>query len=62
MFIDCHVSQERRAEVRSDHAERCLGHAIGGVRGLPNRHAFLNGKRTAFDALARIINILDRRP
>jgi integrase len=29
-----------RAGVPSDHAERCLGHVIGGVRGVYDRYAF----------------------
>jgi integrase len=49
-----------RAGVNSDHAERCLGHAIGGVRGIYDRHAFHREKQQAFEALAaeidRIIN------
>jgi integrase len=49
-----------RAGVPSDHAERCLGHVIGGVRGTYDRHAYHEEKRRAFDALAaqieRIVN------
>jgi integrase len=49
-----------RAGVNSDIAERCLGHVIGGVRGIYDRHAYLEEKRVAFEALAaqieRIIN------
>jgi integrase len=49
-----------RAGVNSDHAERCLGHVIGGVRGVYDRHEFHTEKRRAFEALAaqidRIIN------
>jgi integrase len=41
-----------RAGVPADHAERCLGHVIGGVRGIYDRHAFSEEKRTAFEALA----------
>ena len=41
-----------RAGVNSDHAERCLGHVIGGVRGTYDRHAYLAEKRHAFEALA----------
>ena len=52
MFIDCHVNRERRP----DHAERCLGHVIGGVRGVYDRYAFLDEKRCAFEALAAIID------
>jgi integrase len=49
-----------RAGVDADHAERCLGHVIGGVRGTYDRHAYYNEKKRAFELLAvqidRIIN------
>src|SRR5262245_31876017 len=49
-----------RAGVPTDHAERCLGHVIGGVRGTYDRHAYHEEKRRAFEALAaqigRIVN------
>jgi integrase len=52
-----------RAGVNSDHAERCLGHVIGGVRGVYDRHAYYNEKRDAYAALAaqidRIVNPVD---
>jgi integrase len=41
-----------RAGVNADHAERALGHAIGGVRGVYDRHEYLEEKRHAFEALA----------
>jgi integrase len=41
-----------RAGVNSDHAERCLGHVIGGVRGVYDRHEFYIEKQKAFEALA----------
>ena len=41
-----------RAGVPSDHAERCLGHVIGGVRGVYDRHEFHAEKLRAFEALA----------
>lgn len=44
-----------RAGVPSDHAERCLGHVIGGVRGTYDRHAYAEEKRLAFEALAALI-------
>jgi integrase len=44
-----------RAGVPSDHAERCLGHVIGGVRGVYDRHAYHTEKQQAFEALAGII-------
>jgi integrase len=49
-----------RAGVAADHAERALGHVIGGVRGVYDRHEFKDEKRRAFEALAaqieRIVN------
>lgn len=52
-----------RAGVGSDHAERCLGHVISGVRGTYDRHAYHAEKKQAFEALAaqidRIINPQD---
>ena len=44
-----------RAGVPSDHAERCLGHVLSGIRGTYDRHEYLNEKRRAFDALAALI-------
>ena len=49
-----------RAGVVSDHAERCLGHVIGGVRATYDRHEYHDEKARAFEALAsqidRIVN------
>jgi integrase len=49
-----------RAGVDRDHAERCLGHIIGGIRGVYDRHAYYEEKKRAFEALAaqidRILN------
>jgi integrase len=49
-----------RAGVSADHAERCLGHVIGGVRGIYDRHEYGREKLLAFEALAaqieRIVN------
>ena len=41
-----------RAGVPTDHAERCLGHVIGGVRGVYDRHEYYDEKAKAFEALA----------
>src|SRR5947209_12603841 len=41
-----------RAGVNSDHAERCLGHVIGGVRGTYDRHEYYTEKQLAFEKLA----------
>ena len=52
-----------RAGVNSDHAERALGHVLGGVRGVYDRHAYHDEKRQAFEALAaQIARILDPVP
>jgi integrase len=44
-----------RAGVSSDVAERCLGHVIGGVRGVYDRHEYLEEKRAAYEKLAALI-------
>ena len=44
-----------RAGVPTDHAERCLGHVIGGVRGVYDRHEYHAEKQQAFEALAALI-------
>ncbi len=52
-----------RAGVNSDHAERCLGHVIGGVRGVYDRHEFYDEKRQAYEALAaQVGRIVNPRP
>ncbi len=45
-----------RAGVSPDHAERCLGHVIPGVRGTYDRHGYHDEKAKAFEALAAIID------
>jgi integrase len=45
-----------RARVQPDHAERCLGHVIVGVRGVYDRFEFLDEKRAAFEALAALVS------
>jgi integrase len=49
-----------RAGVPSDHAERCLGHVIGGVRGTYDRHEYYKEKARAFEALAAQIDRIVR--
>jgi len=52
-----------RAGVPSDHAERVLGHVIGGVRGTYDRHEYLDEKREALAKLARLVDrIIAGRP
>ena len=45
-----------RAGINADIAERALGHTIGGVRGVYDRHSFLDEKRRAFEALAALVD------
>jgi integrase len=47
-----------RAGVMPDHAERALGHVIGGIRGTYDRYKFLDEKRDAFERLAALINTI----
>jgi integrase len=52
-----------RAGVPSDHAERCLGHVIGGVRGVYDRHAYREEMLLAYEKLATLIaQIVDPQP
>jgi integrase len=52
-----------RAGVSSDHSERCLGHAISGVRAVYDRHRYLDEMRAAYEKLARLISqIVDLQP
>jgi integrase len=44
-----------RAGVPSDHAERCLGHVIGGVRGVYDRHTYREEMLIAYEKLAALI-------
>lgn len=45
-----------RAGVSSETAERVLGHTVGGVEAIYNRHDYLHQKKQALDALARMID------
>jgi integrase len=44
-----------RAGVSADIAERCLGHALTGVRKVYDRHEFQSEKAAAFEALAALV-------
>src|SRR5262245_43128942 len=44
-----------RAGVQPDTAERCLGHVIGGVRGVYDRHRYIEEMKLAFESLASLI-------
>jgi integrase len=45
-----------RAGVSSEHAERVMGHAIGGVEGVYDRHAYVDEKAAALVKLAGLID------
>jgi integrase len=47
-----------RGGVNSDHAERCLGHVIAGVRGTYDRHEYHAEKQRAFETLAMQIDLI----
>jgi integrase len=52
-----------RAGVSSEHAERLMGHAIGGVEGIYDRHSYLDEKADALKRLAALIDaIVHPRP
>jgi integrase len=51
-----------RAGVAPDVAERCLGHVIGGIRGVYDRWEYLEEKRAAFEALATLVEGITRGP
>jgi integrase len=51
-----------RAKVDADHAERCMGHVIGGVRETYDRYEYLEEKRRAFEALAGMVALILNPP
>ncbi|MEI7871836.1 MAG: integrase family protein [Alphaproteobacteria bacterium] len=51
-----------RAGVVSDVAERVLGHAMPGVRGVYDRHAYLEEKRDALERLATLVGKITNPP
>ncbi|MCK1443109.1 integrase arm-type DNA-binding domain-containing protein [Bradyrhizobium sp. 2] len=51
-----------RAKVDADHAERCMGHVIGGVRETYDRYEYLDEKRVAFEALAAMVDMILKPP
>jgi integrase len=51
-----------RAGVQSEHAERVLGHAIGGVEGVYDRHRYDNEKTRALEKLAALIQRIANPP
>jgi integrase len=51
-----------RAGVNADIAEQCLGHKIPGVRGVYDRHKYLEEKKRAFEALAALVERIVNPP
>jgi integrase len=51
-----------RAGVPSEHAEQCLGHVIGGVEGIYNRHTYHPEMQTAYEKLAAMIERITSPP
>lgn len=51
-----------RAKVPADHAERALGHVIGGVRETYDRYEYLDEKRDAFERLAGLVDLILKPP
>jgi integrase len=51
-----------RAGVDPNHAERTLGHTIGGVRGIYDRHAYFDEKAIALGKLAALIDTIVNPP
>jgi integrase len=51
-----------RAGIRSEHAERVLGHVISGVEGIYDRHAYREEKAHALRALASLIDAILQPP
>jgi integrase len=48
--------------ISPDHAERCLGHVIGGMRGVYDQYEFYDEKKQAFEALAALIERIVNPP
>jgi integrase len=51
-----------RAGVSADHAERAVGHVIGGVGGVYDKYEYLPEKHRAFEALASLIERIANPP
>jgi integrase len=51
-----------RCGIRPDVAERCLGHSVGGVQAIYDRHGYATEMRAAFEALAALISRLTGPP
>jgi integrase len=55
-------SMMSRAKVPSDHAERVLGHVIGGVRETYDRYEYFEEKRDALTRLSNLVQEISNRP
>jgi integrase len=51
-----------RANVPERHAEQCLGHVIGGVMGVYDRHRYHDEMLAAYEALSRQIEVIVNPP
>jgi integrase len=51
-----------RAKVPTDHAERVIGHVIGGVRETYDRYEYLDEKRDALEKLAGLVDLILNPP
>jgi integrase len=51
-----------RAQVSERVAELCLGHVIGGVKGVYDRHSYFHEKQDAYDKLAALIERIANPP
>jgi integrase len=51
-----------RAGVDPDIAEQCLGHVIGGVRGIYDGHEYADEKAKAYEALAALVDRITNPP
>ena len=50
-----------RAGINADIAERCMGHTLPGIRGVYDRHRYLDEMRAAFEVLAAQIDAVLKR-
>jgi hypothetical protein len=48
--------------ISRDHAERVLGHVIGGVEGVYDRHSYMDEKAGALEKLAQLIDRIINPP
>ena len=51
-----------RAGVPTDHAERCLGHAMGAIRGTYDKYEYRDEKKRSFEALAGLVELIINPP